>query len=81
MQQRVDVHESQEQVVGLVEAGLLAVEADHKGSLEGLEGQTALAPGNEAAVYLRVKDGVELLLLLAVVAHLVGPDALVSLPL
>ena len=81
MQQRVDVHESEEQVMGLVEAGFLTVEADHEGSLQGLEGQTALAPGHEAPMDLGVEDGVELLLLLAVVGHFVGADALIRFPL
>jgi hypothetical protein len=34
VQEGVDVHESEEEVVGLVEPRLLAVEADHQGTLK-----------------------------------------------
>ena len=62
-----------------MEPRLLSVEADHESSLQGFERQTSLTSSYKSSVYLRVKDGVELLLLLTEVGHLVGPNAFVRL--
>ncbi len=77
MKKRVNIHQRSKEVMRLMKSRLLSVEADHESTLEGFEGQPPFATSNQASVDLRVKDGVKLFLLLAVVRHLVGSNTCV----
>lgn len=55
--QRIDVHQQGQQLMGLAEARLIAIERDHDGALEGAMAEPSIAALHQRLVHGRIEDG------------------------
>jgi hypothetical protein len=70
--QRVNVHQSREQIVWLVKTWLFPVQTYHQSALNSFQGESTFSTRNQSLVDDRVKKGVKLLLLFSEVGHQIG---------